>query len=300
MPPPGSDLSTRSEAVLNLGDEVDPKTTPKSIFAGDVNLAQVQKTLGTNWTVKNAKTIVDWMYMGSYQMTALDIAIGESRATIRRNAIFGIVLSTLSGTLSVSTFTISDAHHVYSTITSILFAIFSFAVAIFTGYIKIYQIQERLEEFIKNRQDWVSFTSIITSELQLPEDLRRDALFIIIKYKDTYLDLIKRDTEIPFKIRQRVDEIMYKKQQPSSRLKLRIYTTLADFVYNVQDNVIETIQEERRGPLSVAVAVASDPPVTAVAVATPPRSRRQSICLGDDVTAEHAEPAKTKSKRVWR
>jgi len=215
-----------------------------TVFAGNVDLSQVQKTLGTNWTHTNAKTIVDWMYMGAYQMKILDLAIAEGRSYIRRNAVVGIVLSTLTGTLSVSTFSVNDPMRIYSTTMSAVFALFSFTVAICAGYIKIYQIQERLEDFIKNRQDWISFTSVITSELQLPEHLRRDALYIIIKYKDKYLDLIKSDIDIPYKIRLAVDAIMRDKQTMDTNLKT--YTTLADFVYAIQVGVLDNIRPDIR------------------------------------------------------
>ena len=216
-----------------------------TVFAGNMNglrQSQVQKTLGTNWTHANAKTIVDWMYMGAYQMKILDLAIAEGRSYIRRNAVIGIVLSTLTGTLSVSTFSVNDPLRIYSTTMSAVFALFSFTVAICAGYIKIYQIQERLEDFIKNRQDWISFTSVITSELQLPEHLRRDALYVIIKYKDKYLDLIKSDVDIPYKIRLTVDKIMRDKQRVD--INLRTYTTLADFVYAIQVGVLDNIRSD--------------------------------------------------------
>lgn len=106
MPPPDAGRSHRSEAALHgdneLGSAKDPNenlTGQSTMFAGNVNLRDVQKTLGTNWTCTNAKTIADWMYMGSYQMKVLDLAIAEARSYIRKNAIVGIVLSTLTGAL---------------------------------------------------------------------------------------------------------------------------------------------------------------------------------------------------------
>jgi hypothetical protein len=66
-----------------------------------------------------------------------------------------------------------------------------------TGYIKIYQIQENLESSIKSQQDWIIFSTELASELQLPTELRRDALWMIIKNKNSYLDLLKTKLEIP-------------------------------------------------------------------------------------------------------
>jgi len=77
-----------------------------------------------------------------------------------------------------------------------------------TGYIKIYQIQENLELNIKAKQDWISFSADIASELQLPIELRKDALWMIIKNKNIYLDLLKTNLEIPNYIGKRAQQEM--------------------------------------------------------------------------------------------
>ena len=84
----------------------------------------------------------------------------------------------------------------------------TFSIAIFTGAIKIYQVQERLEEYIKMKQEWITFSAGIASELQLPIKLRHDALYIIIKNKAKYLDLLKIETEIPESIKNKVQTKM--------------------------------------------------------------------------------------------
>ena len=211
--------------------------------------SRVRTTLGTQWTVEKAKTITDWMYMGAYQMKILDVAISEGRAFIRSNAILGIVLSTLSGTLSITTFTVggsSSGSSIYSIFASSLFTLFSFTVAIYTGYIKIYHVQERLEENIKNRQDWVGFTSVITTELQLPLNLRRDALYLIVKFKDMYVGLIKRESDIPHRLRRRVDAEMVTRQTAETDTdhpEIQTFTTLADFVYTVQKGLMGAVRK---------------------------------------------------------
>jgi hypothetical protein len=80
----------------------------------------------------------------------------------------------------------------------------TFAIAIFTGAIKVFQIQEHLEEFIKAKQEWLNFITVIGTEFQLPLNLRQNAIDLIIKHKDKYLDLMKRDLEVPDRIKNRV------------------------------------------------------------------------------------------------
>jgi hypothetical protein len=238
----------RGKAIQDTGDVVVPSTQKKDelsqdkeivkgLFAGDVNLNTVQKTLGTNWTVENAATISQWMYIGAFQIKLLEATIDAQRVCIRANAITGIILSTLTGTLSVTTLGISDSNNVYGTVTSIIFALFSFTIAIFTGYIKIYQIQETLEECIKTKQDWITFTSTITSELQLPLHLRRDALFLLIKHKDAYLDLIKRDIDISENAIRKVERVM-PRPDPRFPKQTSKVACLSDVVLEVQNTVM--------------------------------------------------------------
>ena len=54
------------------------------------------------------------------------------------------------------------------------------------------------------KQEWIVFSTSIASELQLPIELRRDGLWMIKRNKDTYLDLLKTEIEIPENIKKTV------------------------------------------------------------------------------------------------
>jgi hypothetical protein len=92
---------------------------------------------------------------------------------------------------------------------NVIFTILSFSTAIFTGLIKIYQIQERLEEFIQLKQEWIGFSLPITTEIQLPVKERKSALDLINKHKNKYLDLLKRDADIPNSIKGQAYKRLY-------------------------------------------------------------------------------------------
>lgn len=247
----------RSRIIQDDGEDIGPDTivlkddnkkskttiSPKSmnnVYAGNVNLSKVKNMLGTNWTNDNVTTISQWMYIGAYKMKLLEAMIESDQYCIRANAITGIILSTLTGTLSVTALGINDPAHIYTTTTSVLFALFSFAVAIFTGYVKVYQIQERLEECIKLKQDWILFTTSITSELQLPLDVRRDALYLIISNKDAYLGLMKRDINIPTKIVTKVNENMKKSTSTTHNVNA---TSLPNVVLDIQESVVLAVKD---------------------------------------------------------
>jgi hypothetical protein len=167
----------------------------------------LQRSYGTNWTENNINTILQWICISSFKINILDEAITYYRNIMRNNVIFGLILSTASGTLSATRFGLNSNDSLSFTLNT-LFTAMSFSIAIFTGAIKVYQIQERLEEYIKMKQEWITFSARIASELQLPIKLRKDALFIIIKNKAKYLDLLKLETEIPNFIKLKVEKKM--------------------------------------------------------------------------------------------
>jgi hypothetical protein len=84
----------------------------------------------------------------------------------------------------------------------------SFAIAVNTGRIKIYQYQESLEDYIRIKQEWIQFAVNIAAELQLPIDLRQDALYIIENYKGKYLDLLKAESEISEGVKNKIKKMM--------------------------------------------------------------------------------------------
>jgi hypothetical protein len=161
----------------------------------------LRKSYGTNWTKSNVSVLFEWVTIAAYNIRCLELAIAHYRRKIRANTILGIVLSTLSGTIATAQAGFPNSVGVNLTIIlNTIFIVMSFSIAIMTGYIKIYQIQENLELNIKAKQDWISFSADIASELQLPIELRKDALWMIIKNKNIYLDLLKTNLEIPIGI----------------------------------------------------------------------------------------------------
>lgn len=158
---------------------------------------------GLNWDQENTDTFKDWLKIASFNVQCLEHAIKEYKAIIRYSVIVGLILSTTSGTASSARFSL-DAYSSLDTALNISFVVMTFTIAIFTGAIKVFQIQERLEEFIKAKQEWLNFITVIGTEFQLPLNLRQNAIDLIIKHKDKYLDLMKRDLEVPDRIKNRV------------------------------------------------------------------------------------------------
>jgi hypothetical protein len=167
------------------------------------NIESQRTKYGTNWTENNFMTLLNWICIAAFYIDALEMTINYYRMLIRNNVVLGLILSTASGTISATRFGL-ESNTDLALIFNILFTTMSFTIAIFTGIIKVYQIQEQLENFIKVKQDWIVFSTSIASELQLPVKLRHDVFYVIIKNKTKYLDLLKIDLDIPYFIKEKV------------------------------------------------------------------------------------------------
>jgi hypothetical protein len=173
------------------------------------NLKIIKKDL--HWTNNNKMTLLNWIAIATFNIDCLELAIIRYRNWMRQHVILGIVLSTTSGTLSVTQYGNISSTNI-NFVLNFFFTVFSFAVAISTGCIKVYQVQERLEKFITVKQEWIVFITKIATQFQLNVDLRKDALDLINSNKDKYLDLLKIDNEIPDFIKKKVkDKFLYKK-----------------------------------------------------------------------------------------
>jgi hypothetical protein len=184
--------------------EPTPKPKPQHITI------QIDATTNTvnpndNWSGANLETLSQWIQISCLQIEVLDLAIKYFRSIVRKNVLLGLIFSTASGSLSLSQMNDSKERIIYN----VIFTIMSFSIAIFTGLIKIYQVQERLEEFIQLKQEWIGFSVVITTEVQLPVGERTMALELITKNKNKYLDLLKHDVDIPNFIKSQANKNLY-------------------------------------------------------------------------------------------
>ena len=191
-------LERKNSAIFKMNNEVSQSPATGQSPTMPTPSLDLRKSYGTNWTKSNVSVLFEWVTIAAYNIRCLELAIGHYRRKIRANTILGLVLSTMSGTIATAQAGFPNSVTVNLTIIlNVIFIVMTFTIAIMTGYIKIYQIQEHLELNIKAKQDWISFSADIASELQLPIELRKDALWMIIKNKNIYLDLLKTNLEIP-------------------------------------------------------------------------------------------------------
>ena len=156
----------------------------------DNDLVNYKYVRGANWTEENIKTLTSWTHTSAVMLDLTRESTMYYRKLLRRSTIINLIFSTVAGTVSLSQFNTSISSYI-DTVLKAFFSIASILVALNTGYLKVYQIQERLESTIQLQHSWTLFGSKISSEIQLPVKLRKDALFMIIKMKETYHELIR-------------------------------------------------------------------------------------------------------------
>jgi len=194
--------------------------------------------LTENWSGANLETLSQWIQISCLQIEVLDLAIKYFRSIVRKNVLLGLVFSTASGSLSLSQMNDTNQRIIYN----VIFTVMSFSIAIFTGLIKIYQIQERLEEFIQLKQEWIGFSVVITTEVQLPVGERTLALELITKNKSKYLDLLKHDVDIPNFIKSRANKNLYHDKEQYKK-NLEKYRRLKEIICCTDD---QSFLEEAR------------------------------------------------------
>lgn len=197
----------------------------------DTMHVELQRKYGTNWSEENFSTILDWICIAAFYIESLEKSIIHYRNIIRNNVVLGLVLSTGSGTIGIAQYGLNNNSSLSYVLNS-LFTVMSFTIAICSGTIKIYQIQERLENFIKIKHEWIVFSTSLATELQLPVELRKDALYVIIKNKNKYLDLLKIDDEIPDFIKEKVKK-SFKSNQNFTNLQTFDLSSLADIILKI-------------------------------------------------------------------
>ena len=179
-------------------------TSADSQESGDL-MANYKFQRGGNWSTDNVLTILTWIHICSINLDVMTEATFHYKRLIRRNTILSLLMSTITSTASLTQFNITEENYPsLSTAIKVIITTLATIIALSSGFIKIYQIQEKLEKAIKLQQEWTTFGSILSSELQLPTNLRKDALYLIVKYKDTYTELFKQQADVSRKIVARV------------------------------------------------------------------------------------------------
>jgi hypothetical protein len=105
-----------------------------------------------------------------------------------------------------------------------------------------------LEIFIRIKQEWINFATLLVSEFQLPVLERADALTLIKNNKSKYLDLMKTNMDIPEWIKNQVESDLQKKVYNKYNSKKEINEgtghDLVDIIFQVNRSLFNQIHHQ--------------------------------------------------------
>jgi len=205
------------------------------------------KELDKHWTVQNTNTLLKWITIGSYYIKVLERNIAVNRAIIRFNTIQSIILTTATGSIGVSQMSSIFPAQTQLVLTTI-FTVMSFFMTITTGVIKVLLIHENLEKCIQVKQEWTSFITNISTELQLPKEERQDAVKLIRDNKMVYLSLLNKDVEINKKSENKA-KMHIEKEIEKSRIELEHEKNNISKRKNGRNNEIIDLDYSRKAAL---------------------------------------------------
>ena len=171
-----------------------PNANANTLETANANSSHII-TADKSWSVTNTNTLLKWITIGSHYIKVLEQNIADNRMIIRCNTIQSIALTTATGSIGVSQISSMFSAQTQLVLTMI-FTIMSFFLTLSTGVIKVMLIHENLEKCIQVKQEWTSFITNISTELQLPRSERQDAVKLIRDNKMMYLSLLNKDVEL--------------------------------------------------------------------------------------------------------
>ena len=93
------------------------------------------------WDISNTTTIVDWINSANLYILLLDTYLKHLKRILRANTLWSLVISSITSTISITQFTISEQQHPeLSFVVKAVIFITSLFTSLITGYIKVEKI----------------------------------------------------------------------------------------------------------------------------------------------------------------
>lgn len=172
---------------------VPPPPAPDTSSVTESHEDEIHFKKGANWISENVKTLMLWIHISAIYIDILGESTKLYKRTLRTSTIINLILSSVASTITVTQYSeITKNYPVLDWLIKGLIMLSTVIITLNAGYLKVYNIQEKVEKSIRLQQQWIEFGTALSSELQLPVEHRKDALYFIIRMKDTYSTLIKQ------------------------------------------------------------------------------------------------------------
>ena len=163
---------------------------------------QQQQEKENDWTFEHIRTLVTWLNYSNVNMFLIDLSIKYYRTIITNIMAYTLLLSTISSTISISQLGISKDNQplLYNVIQYSFIGASTFSTLLI-GYMRLFKIQETLDTNTLLYKSWLSFSTRISSEFQMPVHMRTSALVLLQDMKNEYIDLFCKNPDIPIYVK---------------------------------------------------------------------------------------------------
>ena len=165
------------------------------------------------WNVDNTENIVRWISSCNLNVILLNTYLNNLKTILRVNTLWSLLISSVTSTVSVTQFTISDiSEPTLSLVIKIIIFVTSIFTSLITGYIKVEKIQETIETIEEHKNNWSTLMYSLLSELQVPIQLRNHAELIIKEKREEYNAVNSKFIIIPSYVREQVSKMLVEKR----------------------------------------------------------------------------------------
>jgi hypothetical protein len=175
---------------------------------------------GHDWSLPNYTTILNWLNVANLNNLLLDFTIVYYRSIINKVTIVTLIVSSIASTIALLQFSNDKSSNIYLAI-QIFNVILSFVTSILAGYLKITRMSDILDEAHTLHQQVTQFIIELSLQLQLPINIRTNALKLIMLHQTGSKTLLASDIEIPSKVKQLVAQ-MLRRDDDRARLYHRL------------------------------------------------------------------------------
>jgi hypothetical protein len=156
-----------------------------------------------DWTFEYIRTLVTWLNYSNVNLFLIDMSIRYYKMILSHVMAYTLLFSTISSTISISQLGISkEAFPILYNGIQYAFIAASTLSTLLIGYVKLFKVQESLDANTVLYKNWLSFSTRISSEFQMPVHMRTSALTLLQDMKNEYIDLFCRNASIPFAVQR--------------------------------------------------------------------------------------------------
>ena len=176
-----------------------------------------------DWTFEHIRTLITWLNYSNVNMFLIDLSIKYYKSIISHIMAYTLLFSTVSSTISISQLGISsDTQPQLFAIVQYCFIGASTLSTLLIGYMKLFKVQESLDTNTLLYKSWLTFSTRISSEFQMPIHMRTSALELLQDMKNEYIDLFCKDANIPFAVKNAANN--YFRRNLSTRIVKNEYS----------------------------------------------------------------------------